>query len=129
MVGLDTNILLRFIVQDDSQQAKQAKELIFSKEILFISNTVIAETIWSLRRCYQWERTEIVILLDTLLTIGNFAFEDKASISHATWAYRNGGDWSDHLIQAQCQKHHCTSLATFDRKLAQFYPDFVKLLS
>jgi predicted nucleic-acid-binding protein len=84
--------------------------------------------VWILEEAYRSKKEEVILRLKTLLEIGIFIFEDKASISQATWAYRKGGDWSDHLIKAQCQQHHCTSLITFDQKFAQFYPDFVKFL-
>lgn len=129
MVGIDTNILVRYITQDSSEQVAKVNDLFFSKEKIFLSNLVMAETIWALKRCYRWQREEIIMTLEALLEINNLVFEDEASVSHATWAYRDQGDWADHFIQALCKKHHCTSLATFDRKFSKFYPEFVKLLS
>ena len=129
MIGIDTNILVRLLTRDSVTQAKKANLLLTKEEKIFVPTPVILETVWVLEESYEWKKEDMVLTLETLLEIENFVFEDKASISHATWAYRNGGDWSDHLIQALCKKHHCTSLATFDRKFAQFYPDFVKLLS
>ena len=128
MVGVDTNVLLRFLVQDGSEQSRQATQFLSSQETFFITTIVLAEIVWALKRCYQWERREIFILLETLLEATNLVFEDEDAVSHATLAFRNGGDWADHLIQAKCKKHHCTSLATFDRKFANFYSDFVKVL-
>lgn len=129
MVGIDTNILIRYLTQDDSEQLNKINHFFFSEQKVFLANVVIAETVWTLRRFYKWERKEIVIALEALLEIPHCIFEDRASIAHATWAYQSKGDWADHLIQAQCQQHQCTALATFDQKFAQFYPGFVKLLS
>ena len=114
MVGIDTNIFLRFIVQDHSEQAHQATQLLSSNNTFFVTNIVMAEIVWTLQRVYCWERKEIANLLKTLLEAGNLEFESEGSVIQATLAFETSGDWSDHLIQALCKKHHCTSLATFE---------------
>lgn len=129
MIGIDTNILVRYVTQDDVKQAKQATLLLAQKEIFFISIPVILETVWVLKVAYRWKREDVILTLETLLEIENFIFEDKASLIHATWAYRKGGDWSDHLIQVLCKKNHCSSFVTFNQELAQSDPNFVKLIS
>ncbi|HLB34499.1 MAG TPA: type II toxin-antitoxin system VapC family toxin [Chthoniobacterales bacterium] len=129
MVGIDTNILVRFITQDDTKQVPLVNELLFTEEKVFLASIVLVETVWVLKRFYRWKREDVVMALETLLEVENLIFEDESSVAHATWAYRDHGDWADHFIQAQCKKHRCSSLITFDFHFAKFYPDFVKVLS
>ena len=129
MIGIDTNVLVRFITQDDSEQTQQANLLLLSEEKFFLPDITLAETVWLLARSYHWKREEITQALETLLGTINFVFEDETAVAHATWAYQIQGDWTDHLIQAKCKHHKCHSLATFDKKFSKLYPDFVNTLS
>lgn len=126
MIALDTNVLVRFITQDDSEQTPLANALIERPERFFIPDLVLAEIVWVLTRAYQWSREEITQTLDHLMTANNLKFEDEEAVALATRAYRKGGDWADHLILFKARSRECSALYTFDQELAHQYPEFAK---
>ncbi len=99
MTGLDTNILARYLTQDDEPQFQSALRLLSKKGVkFFVSDLVLVELDWVLSHVYDWTRAEIAESLARLLTIHNLVFADEARIRAALRAVRQGADLSDMLI-------------------------------
>lgn len=119
MIGLDTNVLVRYLTQDDDKQWKQAVEIIESGEICFICNVVLCEVIWVLRsKSYQFTREDISNIIGIMLQCPTFAWENRSVIYQSLQRFKQGkADFSDYLIGAIAQQSDCTTTATFDQKL------------
>lgn len=118
MIGLDTNVLVRYLTRDDEQQWQQAVKLIEGEEC-FITDVVLCELIWVLRgKPYQFAKDEILKAVEAMLQSTTFEFENRSAVYQALQRTRQGsGDFSDYLIGAIARQHDCLETATFDRKL------------
>ncbi|MEM9214403.1 MAG: type II toxin-antitoxin system VapC family toxin [Cyanobacteria bacterium P01_F01_bin.150] len=119
MIGLDTNILVRYLTRDDEQQWQQADQLIQQNQPCFISNIVLCELVWVLRgNNYRFQKVEIISVLEAMLHSAAFAFENRSTADQALQRYKQGkADFSDYLIGAISKQIGCTETASFDRKL------------
>jgi predicted nucleic-acid-binding protein len=126
LIALDTNILIRFVTQDDSDQTPAVNALIESGASFFVADLVLAECVWVLRGSYKWTREEVHQTLEALFRTTNVYFEDESAGVQAIQAYRRGGDLADHLILAKAQQRSCSHLVTLDQQLLSTYPDFAK---
>ena len=122
MIGLDTNVLLRYLTQDDPQQASVATRAIQdganTGETFFISSPVLCELVWVLDAAYGHDRDEIAEILEQVLRTRQFVFEDKDLLWQALSDYREQrGDFSDYLIGRRGREAGCDRTLTFDRKL------------
>ena len=125
MTGLDTNILVRYVTQDDEAQFLAALRLLNRKGALFfVPDIVLVELDWVLSTIYEWTRDEIAETIGRLLTIHNLAFANEDDIRSALKAVRQGADLSDALIAAHSKHAGCKDLATFDKGLAKRHPHF-----
>lgn len=125
MTGLDTNVLVRYLTQDDPAQFQAALRLLNRKGTsFFVSDLVLVETDWVLSRVYGWERSEIAEMLARLLTVHNLIFEDEGRIRGALHAVRSGADLADELIVARARERDCRDLASFDLGVAKRHPKF-----
>lgn len=131
MIALDTNVLVRFLVQDDVDQAKIAGEIIdqlTDAALGFIGREVVVELVWVLERAYGYERTDIATALDGLLSARELLLEDADDIGPALEFYRNEGfGFADLMIAAAAHRSGAVELVTFDRKAARL--PGVRLLS
>lgn len=122
MIALDTNVLIRFLVEDDPVQCRQAKALIrraiASGEPCFVSEVVLCEIVWVLESSYRVERVEIGRVLDRLLRAQRLRFRSSERLARALAAYTSGrGDFADYWIREAAGEGGCESVATFDRAL------------
>lgn len=119
MIGLDTNILVRYLTKDDEKQWMQAAEIIEGGEQCFVANIVLCELVWVLRgRPYQFSREEISNSIELMLQCSVFELENRSLVYQALQRFKQGGaDFSDYLIGAIARHYNCSSTATFDRKL------------
>lgn len=122
MVGLDTNVLVRFLVEDDARQSAAAAALIGDavsrSEPLFISDMVLCETVWVLSRSYRLARGQIVATLRDLLRGRHLYFNSPERILRALDAYAGGrADFADYVIREMAWDAGCDAIATFDRDL------------
>ncbi len=122
MIALDTNVLVRFIVDDDKHQAARALKLIErameSQEALFVSDIVLCEFVWVLSASYRVARAEIAATLGRLVQSRQLSFTDGERVRRATDAFAKGrGDFADYLIREHARDAGCTAVATFDRAL------------
>lgn len=120
MKGLDTNILVRYVVQDEPVQGEKVaqfiEEAVASGETFFINNVVLCELVWVLKSAYDYSKEEIADLLEKLLQISVFDFESKDEAWWALRAYRKSKvDFSDCLISRHNQSHGCSQTVSFDK--------------
>ncbi|MDS9469869.1 type II toxin-antitoxin system VapC family toxin [Paracoccus sp. MBLB3053] len=120
MIGIDTNVLIRFLVQDDPVQAAQASGLFASlteAEPGFLSREVMVEMVWVLERAYRLARKDIADAVDGLLAAHEIIVESADRVGLANERYRLGGaGFSDHLIALTSREAGCDRIYSFDRK-------------
>jgi len=122
MRGLDTNVLVRFLVRDDRRQAEDASSYIkratSDGDTCFINLIVLCELVWVLESAYGHGRREIADVLEKMLAVRQIEIETKDIVRQAVHDYRQGkGDIADYLIGRINQMKGCNTTATFDRSL------------
>lgn len=118
MNALDTNILVRFFIQNTHIKEDYEQHLIATKVLdqpCFISLTVILELVWVLKSHYKQPKDIIAQLLQFLCDINHITIEKQPLLEQALSYYLNGMDFADavHLVQA----NHCHAFYAFDQKL------------
>ncbi|NHQ74536.1 type II toxin-antitoxin system VapC family toxin [Roseovarius gahaiensis] len=123
MIALDTNVLVRFLVQDDPEQAELATRVIdqlTDDAQGFVSREVLIELVWVLERAYRLGRPEIATALDGLLSATELDIEGSDEVAPALELYRNDGfGFADLMIAAAARQVGAIELVTFDRKAAR----------
>ncbi len=123
MIGLDTNVLVRYVTQDDPVQSPKASELIESLTTLspgFVSLVSVVELVWVLQSCYQSAKNDIVVVLETLLRTRELTIEHAEVIWQALRRFRaNNADFADCLIERCAHAAGCEYTATFDLSAAK----------
>lgn len=122
MIGVDTNVLVRFLVRDDPVQSETASAFFRRAqsrgETLYISQVVLCEVVWVLDSAYRYPRERIVDVLERLLRTRQLRFEEPRRIREAADLYRAlGGDFADQLIRLACLDAGCDVVATFEKRL------------
>ena len=122
MIGIDTNVLVRFLVEDDVRQTARVKALfrrvIEAEDSLFVSHVVACELSWVLVTCYRFDRAAVVRAVLSLLASRNVTFEDVEAMHRAVSAFAQAkGDLADYLIRERGRKEGCETVFTFDGKL------------
>ena len=122
MIGLDTNILVRYLTQDDPDQSRKAsKEIekgLSAGHMFFIADIVMCELVWVLETAYRYDRREIIPVLENILRTKQFQFENKDLLWKSLADYRNKkGDFADHLIGLVGHSAGCRETITFDTGL------------
>lgn len=127
MIALDTNVLVRYLTQDDEAQFLAVLSLLNRKRAKFwVSDLVLVELDWVLTALYEWTRDEIADAFAMLLTVHNLVFESEPRIHRALRAVRQSADLSDELIVAYAHQAGCKELATFDKGLIKRHRGFAK---
>jgi predicted nucleic-acid-binding protein len=120
MTGLDTNLVLRYLLQDDPAQSATVSsimEQLTESDPGFLSIVVILETVWALLRIYGYSHTNVVLALEHLLQIDALVIQHKDEVYAATSALKAGvGSFHDALIDSLGQSEGCAHTLTFDRK-------------
>ena len=119
MIGLDTNVLARYYIDDevDAEAQKQqiiAKNLIESGKKLMVCKTVLLEFEWVMRGFYQFSTSDIQQVFQHLLSLSNIEVEDKKLVERAISCLNDRLDFADALHHASY--YQCESVATFDDK-------------
>jgi predicted nucleic-acid-binding protein len=131
VIALDTNVLVRFLVQDDADQARLAGAIIdqlTEADPGFVGREVLVELVWVLERAYGYTRAEIAGALDGLLSAIELQIEAADDVGPALELYRKHGfGFADLMIAAAARRAGAAELVTFDRKAAQL--PGVRLLS
>ena len=123
MIGLDTNVLVRYIAQDDSKQSPKATRLI---ELLtadapgYVSTVSVVELVWVLTGCYALTRNEIYEVLETLLRTKEIIVAHADTVWKALRLFKVGkAEFADCLIERSANEAGCNYTATFDRDAAK----------
>ncbi len=125
MKALDTNVLIRFLVRDDEQQAKTIyrifKQAESDKEVFFVPLLVVLETIWVLESVYKIPRQEILSSINELILMPILEFEAQSAIlNFVSSAQETKIDLSDLLIAHSSKFSSCECVLTFDKRASNF---------
>ena len=119
MIGLDTNVLVRYIMQDDAAQALLANELIEALTIDepgFVPMVAVIELVWVLSSSFELVRSQIVQALELLLQTKEIRVENADTVWSSVRLYRaSAADFADCLIQRSAAAAGCTRTMSFDR--------------
>jgi predicted nucleic-acid-binding protein len=121
MIGLDTNVLVRYLAQDDAIQSPRATEVI-ERQLTeespgFISLVTMVETVWVLDRVYGLSDHEVAEAVERILQADTLLVQNEQEAFTAMMALKAGaGSFSDALIGALGAWAGCTAILTFDRK-------------
>jgi len=121
MLGIDTNVLVRYLVRDDPSQFERVRRLltraIASGESILVSSLVLLETECVLRSRYELSKSDIVAALSALLEASELEFEDEPSLEQALYSWKDSrADFADCLIDARHRRLGCRATATFGSK-------------
>ncbi|WP_374437597.1 PIN domain-containing protein [Inhella sp.] len=124
MPALDTNVLVRFLVEDDAAQFAAAQRLIRrcvqEGQALFVPVTVVLELEWVLRKRYGFAKDAVVQMLAALLSAAELSFESERALEVALQLYREGAaDFADGLHIALAAQAQELPLWTFDKGAAK----------
>lgn len=119
MIGLDTNVLVRYIMQDDVKQAKLASDLIEAltvDEPGFIPIVAVIELVWVLSSAFALVRGQVVQALEVLLQTKEMQVENADVVWRAVRLYRaSAADFADCLIERSAAAAGCARTMSFDR--------------
>lgn len=120
MIALDTNLLVRLLVQDDASQARAVERLFArarrDRTPLFVADVVLCELVWVLARRAKQSRAEIAAAVERLLDAEMMVLPDAGIARRALAAYRDGtGDFADYVIREQALSAGAVEVVTFDR--------------
>lgn len=123
MFGLDTNVLVRFLLRDDQRQAECARRIIdealLAGEPVAVALLAILETEWVLRSCAKLDKKTIITAFRILLEAGDLRIEHEESLEEALYLYENNSaDFADCLMTTRYKRTGCYAMLTFDRKAA-----------
>lgn len=124
MIGVDTNVLLRVLVEDDVAQLRAANAFLSSADRdgdpLLVSPIVIVELEWAMRKIYDRNKIEILEGLDRLRGHANIVIDDEEAVEAAINEWRTGkADLADYLISALARARGARTTMTFDRDAAE----------
>ena len=124
VIGLDTNILVRYLTQDDVEQARLATEFIqkhcTKTKPCLISAIVLCELAWVLKAAYGIDREEVLGIVEKILQTGQFQVVDVDNVRAAIKTARADGlDFPDSLIGQVNRQEGCDFTITLDKKAAQ----------
>lgn len=124
MIAIDTNVVVRLLVDDDPLQSAKARRL-FDEHAdadgsLWLSDVVLVELSWVLARAYQRSRAEIVTALRALAGHATVALESPQSVREAVTLFeQTKADFADCLLIVKTGERACEKLVTFDRKMRE----------
>lgn len=119
--GIDTNVLIRYIVQDDPEQSEKATRFLEKKCTVdnpgHIAGIVLCEIVWVLKRAYGYPKKDIVEVLHSILSTAEFSIESPAIAWEAFRQYNSGSvDLSDYLLGQLNKASGCITTMTFDQE-------------
>ena len=122
MIGADTNVLVRYLTEDDAVQVRSVDSVIERAVAdgtrLHVDDVVLCEVVWVLRAVYRFGKDAIARALDQILSTGVFSFHDRELLRQALEAYRAGAaDFADYVIGMRNTRAGCTHTVTLDRAL------------
>jgi predicted nucleic-acid-binding protein len=126
MIGVDTNVLLRYVVADDPDEAKRAAAFLTKRDAespAFVSLLVLVEFIWVLRRRYRFPQDRIVFVIESMMESPGFVFEEHPELTTLLRVSKvKAGDLADYLIAFLAKRAGCSHTVTFDADAADVVP-------
>ena len=124
MIGVDTNVLARYIVQDDPEQAGAAVRLIedqcTAQSPGYVSVPVLMDLVWVLTAAYRYEKPVVASVIGQILRTAEFVVEERETAWSALREFEAGAaDFADCLIAHRNHARGCTRTYTFDRRAAR----------
>jgi predicted nucleic-acid-binding protein len=122
MIGLDTNVVVRYLTQDDPAQARVANRVfggLTAKEPGYVPLVVWAEVYWVLTRLYRFAHDDAIDVFEDLLASDEIAAQSEAQVASALAKARGGADFADALILAAADAAGCVESVTFGSKAAR----------
>lgn len=125
MAALDTNVLVRWLTNDDAQQcaivARLFDEVVSKDERLFVTVTVMLEVEWVLRARYRYDRLNVTAALSALLDVTELEFQTEPALEQALWLFKQTGsrDFADCLHIALANQTSQGPLLTFDERASR----------
>ena len=124
MIGLDTNVLVRFLMEDDPEQSRLASLWIRkaeeNKEMIFLSHVVLSELVWVLGGSYRMPKARILDAVEELLSARQVEVEDYETVRHALHDYGlSSAGFADCLVRRKAMAFGCSGFKTFDEKLSK----------
>lgn len=121
MIGIDTNILVRYITQDDELQSGVATEFIenycSNGNKIFVNHLVICELVWVLKKCYKLPKPKTINVIEHILQISQFSIENAQVVWQALTDYKRGSaDFADYVVGRTNTFNNCDETVTFDKK-------------
>ena len=107
MIGIDTNILVRYLTNDNEEQSQKVLNLLEqysgTESSVYINNIVLCEVVWVLEAAYKYPKQDITHALKLILQTPEFSFDNHATIVKVLYDYEqsNGADFSDILISSR----------------------------
>lgn len=123
--GIDTNVLVRYIVQDDPEQSKQATQFIQSttsseESLIFITGIVLCELVWVLETAYEYPKENIIQVLEKILKTRQFCIYQTEILWSCLHDYQHLNiDFADSYIAHLNAANECEYTVTFDKKAAR----------
>jgi len=124
MQGLDTNVIVRYVTQDNREQFRRADAVFTAAastgDKLFINAIVLCELVWVLRSAYKETRERIAPVIEALLETPEVVVEDADLARRALADWQRGiGDFADGFISRRNQRSGCQTTLSFDKALAR----------
>jgi predicted nucleic-acid-binding protein len=123
VIGIDTNILVRFLTKDDTEQFLRARKLMRSltpEEPGFIGLAVLVELVWVMQRVYGKTKDETTLFLENLLHTEEMVVENASVVWQSLNAYaRSNADFADCVIERSAHHALCTHTVTLDERAAK----------
>ena len=130
MIGIDANVLVRYLVGDDPDQTKKVVRFItndcVSESPGFVNRVVLCELVWVLESAYGYPREKVQLALGKMLRTSQLRIEDHQEAWAAFREYQAGADFADAFLAAVNQRFGCDRTVTFDRKAGR-RPGFAAL--
>ena len=117
MIAVDTNVLVRYLTNDDADQARKAAKLLAGADAILVPHTVLLELAWVLRAVYELSPRTIHMAMLQILGLPNIHIEKPDRIAQALACYQQGMDFADALHLALSAG--VDRLVTFDRRFAR----------
>lgn len=122
MIGLDTNVIVRYLVQDEPDQSAVASRVVDAlteNDPGFLSLVTVVELYWVLRRAYKLSPARCTELVEGLLNVRELRVDQESLVRAAVGASRGGLDFADALIADLGRVAGCDHTVTFDRRAAE----------
>lgn len=122
LIGIDTNVLLRYLTRDDEAQHAAAETVLLAltpESPGFITQVTLAELYWTLARGFRYSKQQRLGIIRRLLWSESLEFDDGEGVVRALHLAEDGADFADALIQGTMEQFGATETVTFDRGAAE----------